>query len=232
MNGPRIPSQRMPCVAADERGRDLYDWAMDKDRLGWIFDGGDRASLEAKYDAWAATYDADHDEWGWVGPERVAEAALRLGGLSANATIYDAGCGTGKAGIALRRAGFTGRVVGLDLSGGMLKVATQTGAYDSLVKCSLVDVPFDGDTAHAIVASGVFTHGHVGGEAFAELCRITRSGGLIAITQRVDLEEALQPHADALTRDGLWAVTERTAATNLHPDRDHVDQIIMSWRVA
>jgi Xaa-Pro aminopeptidase len=50
-----------------------------------------------------------------------------------------------------------------------------------------LDVPLQVDDAAAVVSSGVFTHGHVGGEAFAELCRITKPGGVIAVTQRLDL---------------------------------------------
>ena len=32
-----------------------------QDRLDWIFEEEADESLEARYDAWAATYDADHD---------------------------------------------------------------------------------------------------------------------------------------------------------------------------
>ncbi|MGH1493704.1 MAG: class I SAM-dependent DNA methyltransferase [Acidimicrobiales bacterium] len=202
----------------------------DKDRLDWIFDS-DRAGLEARYDQWASSYDDDHDEWGWRGPELVVEAVLRLGEFSADQAIYDAGCGTGRVGLCLRRAGWTGRTVGLDFSQGMLDVAAEAGDYDELIKCSLLDIPLPEDSAAAIVSSGVFTHGHVGGEAFAELARITRPAGLVSVTQRLDVEEQLSGHASALSASGRWQLVERTTPESLHPERDEALQTITTWRV-
>lgn len=204
---------------------------MTTDRLDWIFEAKDTPALQSKYDAWAATYDADHDEWGWNGPQDVAEMALRLGSFSETSTIHDAGCGTGKVGVALRRAGFAGKIVGSDISQGMLEVAAQTSAYDSLVKCSLLDLPVAANSTDAIVSSGVFTHGHVGGEAFTELCRITRAGGLVVLTQRVDLLSDHEPHSNELEHAGGWKLTERTSPRNLHTDRNPVEQVITTWQV-
>ena len=201
------------------------------DRLDRIFESDDAAALERRYDQWAETYDDDHDGWGWAGPEVVAATILRLGDLAETATIHDAGCGTGKAGVALRRAGFRGRIVGLDLSQGMLDVAATTEAYDELVKCSLTELPLDDDTTDGVVSSGVFTHGHVGGDAFAELCRITRPDGLVTVTQPVELQTAFQPFADALQSDGRWTELERTTPESLHPDRDAVPQSVVTWRI-
>ena len=207
------------------------DAETEPDRLDWIFGSNDAAALERRYDQWADTYDDDHDGWGWVGPDLVAGTILRLGDFTETSTIHDAGCGTGKAGVALRRAGFRGRIVGLDLSQGMLDVAAATEAYDELVKCSLTELPLDDDTIDGIVSSGVFTHGHVGGEAFAELCRIARPDGLVTVTQRVDLQATFQPFSDALQSDGRWTELERTTPESLHPDRDAVPQSVVTWRI-
>lgn len=204
---------------------------MSDDRIDWIFDATG-AALEERYDTWAATYDTDHDQWGWRGPDMVAEMAVRLvGRRDRTATIIDAGCGTGKAGIAVRRAGWTGRLVGLDLSQGMLDQAAASGVYDELVKCSLLDVPLPDHHAVAVVSSGVFTHGHVGGEAFAELCRVTEQRGVIATTVRLDLIDALEPHVEALQRGGQWQEIERSNPELLHPERDTTEQIVIAWQV-
>ena len=205
---------------------------MGADRIDWIFDGEQAASLEERYDTWAATYDTDHDSWGWRGPDLVAAATLRhIGAHEATATIVDAGCGTGMAGIALRNAGWSGVLVGLDLSQGMLDQASKSGAYDALVKCSLYDIPLADGCVAATVASGVFTLGHVGGEALAELCRITRPGGIVTVTQRLDLAASFEPHVDALRSVGDWVEIDRTTPEQLHPDRDATEQTVITWRV-
>lgn len=204
---------------------------MSDDRLDWIFEA-DADSLESRYDAWAATYDADHDRRGWRGPDMVAEASLRLANAPDNTdTILDAGCGTGKAGIALRNAGWSGRLVGVDLSQGMLEIAATSDVYDDLLRCSLVEIPIHDAQVSAIVSSGVFTHGHVGGDAFSELCRITTPGGTVTVTQRIDLVEFFEPHVVALARHGAWEEAERSEPELFHPERDDTEQIVVSWRV-
>ena len=202
----------------------------ERDRLDWIFDS-EADELVSRYDRWAATYDDDNDEWGWRGPELVAEAALRLGRLDPHQSIYDAGCGTGRVGMALRRAGWRGSVVGLDMSVGMLEVAARSGAYDQLIRCSLFAVPLTDDVAGAIVSSGVFTHGHVGGAALGELARITMPGGVVSLTLRVDIEADIRRHADALADTGSWQLVERTAPQPMHPGRDETLQTITTWMV-
>lgn len=205
---------------------------MGDDRLEWIFDGAAASSLEDRYDAWASTYDADHDQWGWRGPDLAATATMRhVGAHDATATIIDAGCGTGKAGIALRTAGWTGGLVGVDLSQGMLDRASTLNVYDDLVKASLDDVPFVDGHAAATVSTGVFTHGHVGGHALAELCRITRPGGVVVVTRRLDLTGDFADHADRLRRAGAWEEVERSEPERLHPDRDDSEQVVVTWRV-
>ena len=77
---------------------------MGADRIDWIFDGDEAESLEERYDAWAGTYDTDHDRWGWRGPDLVAAATLRhIDAEDTTSTIVDAGCGTGMAGMALAK---------------------------------------------------------------------------------------------------------------------------------
>ncbi len=211
----------------------------ERDRLDWILNTGvaaqdastDDESLEARYDQWAGEYDDDHEEWGWRGPELVAEAVLRLRAIAADESIHDAGCGTGKAGLALRRGGWQGEIVGLDFSQGMLDVAETTEAYGQLIKCSLDEIPLPDDASGAVVSSGVFTHGHVGGEALGELARITRPGGVVAITQRLDIEDQLQPHIDRLIERGIWRLLERSSPASLHPQRNGALQTITTWQV-
>ncbi len=205
---------------------------MNSDRLDWIFDTDNEDSLEARYDKWAETYDADNQAWGWRGPDLAAAAVLRNRRPSGDHNlIVDAGCGTGGVGLALRRNGWTGRLVGLDLSQGLLDHAAKSGAYDGLVKCSLYDIPLRDGAADVIVSSGVFTHAHVSGEAFAELYRITTSGGIVSVTQRLDVADRFESHIDALVLAGAWTQLERSTPERLHPERDDAEQYIITWQV-
>ena len=77
----------------------------------------DPVDVRALYDAWADRYDGDLDAWDYRTPADVA-ALLRDAQPDA-ACVLDVGCGTGRAGRALRAAGFAS-IVGCDLSPGAL----------------------------------------------------------------------------------------------------------------
>lgn len=207
--------------------------ATDGDRLDWIFETPASSELATKYDEWAESYDDDHDEWGWRGPELVAETVVRLNdGAATPPVLLDVGCGTGRLGQAMRAAGWSGTLLGLDLSQGMLDVAARSGVYDALIRGSVFDISLPPGSVSIAAAAGVFTHGHVGGEGFSELCRVTASGGLVAMTQRDDLVATFAPFDDSLTAAGEWQLIERTTPANLHPTRGETMQQVACWRVA
>ena len=76
--------------------------------------------------------------------------------------MLDAGCGTGRVGVELAATGWDGTLVGIDLSAGMLAVAAETARYERLVQASLTELPLEDGSVDAVIATGVFTHGHVG----------------------------------------------------------------------
>ena len=82
------------------------------------------------YDAWAARYDTDVAENGYITPRRCAEA-LAAHATDRTAPLMDLACGTGLSGLALREAGFT-CIDGFDISEGMLERARATGVYRHL----------------------------------------------------------------------------------------------------
>ena len=203
----------------------------DGDKLSWIFETADEQQLAERYDAWAAQYDADHDGWEWIGPAIAAEQLLALGSF---ATVLDAGCGTGRVGQELRSSGWTGSLIGADLSAGMLAIATETGHYDRVVQATLTDMPFDDSSVDAVIATGVFTHGHVGPEAFPEVIRVVRSGGWVVITCREEVWTALEPAATEHEQAGRWRLHRRTEPRSFHPgkdDQDDLPQSVVIWQV-
>ena len=200
------------------------------DDLDRIWSTPDQQTLVERYDAWAEDYDEVHAGWGWGGPAWVAEALLSRADPH---SVLDAGCGTGLVGAELRDRGWTGRLVGVDLSAGMLARADARGGYDGLVTASLSAVPLPDATVGAVLASGVFTHGHVGSEAFPELVRLTEPGGLIVITCRDDVWGDLAGGAAELVAAGAWTLVERSGPRPLHPGReiDGGAQSVVIWRV-
>src|SRR5688572_21881835 len=97
--------------------------------------GGDARDVADQYDAWAETYDTDLDTWSYRAPVRVAEAVLVHRPQAGS--VLDVGCGTGLAGRALRDAGYTGELIGLDISEAALEVARRSGHYATLTSADL-----------------------------------------------------------------------------------------------
>ncbi|KAK3216399.1 hypothetical protein GRF29_8g3162040 [Pseudopithomyces chartarum] len=135
------------------------------------------------YDQWASSYDADMQKWSFTAPRIVAQLAQKYLEISpADATVVDAGCGSGLVGTELAKLGFK-TVDGLDLSDGMLKVARNSGAYRDLNIADLTQRLEAKDGAYdALVCSGTFTHGHLGPEPLPEFTRIVKAGGILVIT--------------------------------------------------
>jgi predicted TPR repeat methyltransferase len=162
---------------------------MRDERLQWIYASTTPDELQERYDAWAADYDDDLDSMAWTAPKACAVACLRHTG--ANATVLDAGCGTGLVGAALRTGG-AGRVVGFDLSVGMLRRAADRHVYDELVQGSLLEpLAFPAGSFDAVTSVGVFTFGHVGPEGVDHMIEVVRPNGFLAMTFRDDVYRSM-----------------------------------------
>lgn len=185
--------------------------------LARVFTDKAPAEVEALYDEWAETYEADTAEvMGYTGPDVAADRIAELVD-DCRTPVLDAGCGTGLVGVALRRHGFS-VLDGYDISGGMLAKASGTGAYRTLAKADLTGrLPADDATYGVVVCVGTLTEGHVGPEALAELARVTRPGGLVVATIVEHIWESLGYAAtvDALATQGVAALLEAES----HPIR-------------
>lgn len=145
--------------------------------------------IVAYYDTWAAAnYDDDVASWGYDAPERVAE--LLAAGLSeTGAEVLDAGCGTGRVGVALRAVGFD-NLVGGDFTPVSVEAARALGLYRVVDRLDLNSpLAFDDDRFAAAVSVGVFSYLADTAATLRELLRVTRPGGVVIFTQRTDLWE-------------------------------------------
>jgi len=145
----------------------------------------------ARYDEWAATYDADLAAWGYSVPARLAEGLIARLGADATASkaapVLDAGCGTGLIGRELQHRGVT-PIDGIDASALSLREAERTGAYRSLAAMDLsAPLPLRDASYRAVVCGGVLTYLPAIEFVLRELLRVTVPRGWVIATQRTDL---------------------------------------------
>jgi predicted TPR repeat methyltransferase len=108
--------------------------------------------VERTFDSFAASFESKLERLSYRAPALVA-AMLEDSGLepSKRLDVLDAGCGTGLCGA--RVAPYARRLVGVDLSEGMLALAREKNVYDALTKAELTDYLRDARDAFDVIVS-------------------------------------------------------------------------------
>ncbi|HSC73361.1 MAG TPA: tetratricopeptide repeat protein [Gaiellaceae bacterium] len=148
-------------------GRDIPDRAAD-------------AYVERTFDTFAASFDAKLAQLAYRAPALVAEVLERAGAArSKSLDVLDAGCGTGLCGPLV--APYARRLVGVDLSEGMLAEARRRNAYDELVKSELGAYLADSSEAFDVVVSAdtLVYFGALGSVVDAAASALRPSGRLV-----------------------------------------------------
>ncbi len=177
------------------------------------------------FDTFAMSFDAVLARLEYRAPALVAETVLLVRGeASADATILDAGCGTGLGGPLLRP--YAKRLVGVDISERMLEAARARGSYDELVVGDLTSY-LEGHAATYDLVTSIDTLVYFGDLApvvAGVVNALTDSGHFVFSIERAEPAEAprgfrLNPHgryshtegyvSELLKRSGLSAVTFR-----------------------
>jgi SAM-dependent methyltransferase len=99
-------------------------------------------------------------------------------------TVCDVGCGNGTYLAELARRGFAGRVLGLDMSLGMLAAARErlgTVSAAGLLAADAAALPLRDGTADLTLAMHMLYHVPNPSQAIRELRRVTRPGGRVVI---------------------------------------------------
>lgn len=166
----------------------------------------------AAYNDWAQTYDKDVTEFGiqlpYVGACVFAKH-VEIG----TGPILDAACGTGMHSMPLKMMGYSD-FHGIDISDGMLAIASQRGVYDSLQQMVL-GRPLDFPDNHFPVtyAIGALAPGNAPLESLDEFLRVTKQGGLIIWSTHGHVNERTKPYHDhrhKLTKSGRWRLMFET----------------------
>ena len=180
-------------------------------RRAYELDGANIDETKALYRDWAETYDGTMiDGLGYVSPIKIAGLTAELV-LDRDARILDVGCGTGLLAAFLVEEGFS-HIDGLDYSAEMLDVAKRKGRIRERFEKDL-NQPLDMGEAQfdALVSTGTFTHGHVGGECLGALIALLRSGGVLICTVHQDVWDQGQFGAvlEGLMADGIAEIVSR-----------------------
>src|SRR5262245_57317026 len=149
--------------------------------------------IETTFDGFAASFEAKLARLSYRAPSLIA-AVLRDRGLEPLRLldVLDAGCGTGLCGALI--APFARRLVGVDLSEGMLALAKEKSIYDTLMKAELgAYLCNNSETFDLIVSADTLVYfGDLKG-IVAAFARALRPNGLLVFT----LEHAVGDTDDA-----------------------------------
>lgn len=152
--------------------------------LDKVYTAQNHHELMDAYKEWAGEYETDTvGEFGYVAHIASAKALDEVLD-DKSSLILDAGCGTGLVGKELAEMGYH-NLDALDYSKEMLEEAERKKIYSSHIQADLSKpLDFQTDSYDAVVCTGTFTYGHVKANAFEELIRITKPGGVICFTIR------------------------------------------------
>jgi len=191
------------------------------ERLKWIYGSKTNAELEERYNQWAGLYDKDvEDDLGFMGPKIVAAALAER--VDKTCKVLDAGAGTGAVGEALAALGFT-HLTAIDLSPGMLEVASAKGAYETLQREVLGEtLGFEDDAFDATICVGTLTVGHAPPSSLDAFVRVTKVSGLIVFGMRPDHYETggFKQKQAALESESRWKLVSRSAPYQMMPSTE------------
>jgi SAM-dependent methyltransferase len=162
------------------------------------------------YNDWGSEkkYDQDMLDWNYTGPKEVVDT-FKVYATDKDMLIFDAGCGSGLVGKALKDAGFY-KLHGADLSQILLETI-QPSLYRRLYQVDLNEpIKIPDNTYDAVTCVGTFTYGHVKAEALDEFVRITKDGGLLCFTINEGIygDSGFDTKLLALEESGAWEKLE------------------------
>jgi predicted TPR repeat methyltransferase len=181
--------------------------------------------VEETFDTFARTFEAKLAQLQYQAPALVAGAVADAGVRPARALdVLDAGCGTGLCGPLL--APYARRLVGVDLSNGMLQHAQEKGVYDELCKVELTGYLHEHAGAFDLVVSAdTLVYFGALDEVAQGAARALRDGGLFVFTLEASAGDDgafdLQPHGRYTHRTEY--VTRVLAEAGLDPDIGRAD---------
>lgn len=149
-----------------------------KDGLNTVYELSTPDQARAFYDGWAARYDVELTDSGYITPKRCADALTAHAALPW-APLIEFGCGTGLGGEALRGAGFN-CIDGTDIAEEMLAKARAKDIYRDLSVLDLTGpIPIEPGAYQNAAAIGVINPAHMPATVLDEMISILPTGGCL-----------------------------------------------------
>jgi len=184
------------------------------------------------------------DDSFFADPRLAAWVTRHLAPLDPSALVLEVACGAAHQGEAV--APYVGRVVGADLTPEMLAVARRrlrerAVAGVALARADAARLPFPDDSFDVTFCRFAVHHFDDPGEQLAEMVRVSRPEGRVAVIDLVsadprladtynDVERRRDPsHTRALTTDELERAVERAGATVEHTTTVEVRAPVERW---
>ena len=160
------------------------------------------------YDDWTknAQFNQDMIDWEYTAPVNTVQLIDKYI-HNKNIKILDAGCGSGLAGIELKKRGFT-NIYGVDFSQSMLNLIPNN-IYQTVEIIDLNEpLKYDDNDFGAIICVGTFTYGHVKAHALDEFIRVTNKNGYICFTinEGIFTEYKFDKKINELSKNKSWNV--------------------------
>lgn len=204
----------------------------------------DDAYVSRTFDDFASSFDENLKALGYRAPEIIAAAVAGRLGADGERDILDAGCGTGWCGPLLRP--MASRLVGVDLSAGMVDKARARGGYDELVVQELCSFMQQRPSSFDLVVSAD-TLVYFGSlrEPLAAAYACLRSGGLLAFTvERLDPSAGppyrIEPHGryshtetyvrEALSEAKFGAISLGADTLRRERGQDVAGHVVLAWK--
>ena len=160
------------------------------------------------YDDWTknAQFNQDMIDWEYTAPVNTVQLLDKYI-HDKNIKILDAGCGSGLAGIELKKRGFT-NIYGVDFSKSMLNLIPNN-IYQTVELIDLNEpLKYNDNDFGAIICVGTFTYGHVKAHALDEFIRVTNKNGYICFTinEGIYTEYKFDKKINELSKNKSWEV--------------------------
>jgi SAM-dependent methyltransferase len=122
--------------------------------------------------------EVDEQHWWYRGRRRIIASELERLELPADARVLDAGCGSGRTMVDLRRYG---QVVGIELSEDAAEIARERDCGQVVIG-RVEQLPWESDSFDLITCLDVIEHTPDDGAALRELLRVCKPGGWALLT--------------------------------------------------